>query len=187
MDAFLHTDQSQAAVSFRLFDIEADPAVLYVKDQAATFQHVLSPGSGKEADGRARLIFHQYGKEYFLATVSHRTSSSTYDCPESKEKKRLADASPNQKLKLVTVFSNGNVSTAGHQELRFYRVELSNDESIPAEIYCFCSQGYERGDSSWVTAALRTALAPYPLKLVDWSFYLVLPLDWSPLVTEAMA
>jgi len=116
MDAFLHTDQSQAAVSFRLFDIEADPAVLYVKDQAATFQHVLSPGSGKEADGRARLIFHQYGKEYFLATVSHRTSSSTYDCPESKEKKRLADASPNQKLKLVTVFSNGNVSTAGHQE-----------------------------------------------------------------------
>jgi len=72
-----------------------------VKDQAAAFQHVQPARSRMEADGRVRLLFHHYGHEYFLATVSDGTSSSTYDCPESNEEKRLGDAGPNAQLKLV--------------------------------------------------------------------------------------
>src|ERR1700750_1810580 len=41
-----------------------------LRDQKAAFEHVLPAGSKKEADGRMRLIFHRYGKEYFLAVVS---------------------------------------------------------------------------------------------------------------------
>ena len=78
-----------------------------VKDQAAAFQHVQPARSRMEADGRVRLLFHHYGHEYFLATVSDGTSSSTYDCPESNEEKRLGDAGPNAQLKLVTALSAG--------------------------------------------------------------------------------
>jgi len=84
-----------------------------VKDRSAAFQHVQIARSGTEADGRARLIFHHYGSDYFLATVSDGTSSSTYDCPKSKEEKRLADASPKPQLKLVAVQSSDNPSAAG--------------------------------------------------------------------------
>ena len=83
-----------------------------VKSQAAAFQQVQPAQTRKEANGRVRLVFHQYGKEYFLATVSDGNSSSTYDWPESKAEKRLADASPKKQLKLVTVLSNGNVPAA---------------------------------------------------------------------------
>lgn len=84
-----------------------------VKDKAAAFQHVQPARSRKEAVGRVRLLFHQYGNEYFLATVSDGTSSSTYDCPESKAEKQLADAGPKSRLKLVTVLSAGKHSGPG--------------------------------------------------------------------------
>ena len=84
-----------------------------VKSQAAAFQPVRSARSRKEADGRVRIVFHQYGNEYFLATVSDGTSRSTYDCQESKEEKRLANASPKPQLKLATVLSTSNTSGAG--------------------------------------------------------------------------
>jgi hypothetical protein len=83
-----------------------------LNSQAPTFQHVQSARSRKEANGRVRLIFHRYGHEYFLATVSNGTSISTYDCLESKEEKRLADASPRPQLTVVSVLSDGNVLAA---------------------------------------------------------------------------
>ena len=89
------------------------PADLVRAHHAAAFQHVQLGRSGKEANGRVTLIFNRYGKEYFLATVSDGTSSSTYDCPESNEEKRLADAGPKSQLKLVTVLSTGSPSGPG--------------------------------------------------------------------------
>jgi hypothetical protein len=73
-------------------------------------------------------------------------------------------------------------ATAFSQEPKFYRVELTANDSIPATIRFFCSQGYDRGACLHDLAALRKALAPYPLQLLgEWSFYLVLAPDWKPL------
>jgi ketosteroid isomerase-like protein len=80
-----------------------------VKSQAAALQHVQSARLRKEADGRVRLIFHRYGSEYFLATVSNGMENSTYDCPQSRQEKRLADTSPRPQLTVVSVLSDGNV------------------------------------------------------------------------------
>jgi hypothetical protein len=41
-----------------------------VKSHNAAFQHVQPAHSTKGADGRAKVVFHRYGKEYFLAMVS---------------------------------------------------------------------------------------------------------------------
>jgi hypothetical protein len=84
-----------------------------VNSQAAAFQRVQSARSRKQADGRVRLIFHHYGNEYFLAAVSGGTSNLTYDCPVSKQEKRLADASPRPQLTVVSVLSDGNIPAAG--------------------------------------------------------------------------
>ena len=80
-----------------------------VNSQAAAFQPVHPARSEEEVNGRARLIFHHYGNEYFLAAVSGGTPNSTYDCPQSKQEKRLADASPRLQLTVVSVLSNGIV------------------------------------------------------------------------------
>jgi hypothetical protein len=80
-----------------------------VNSQAAAFQHVHPARSREEVDGRVRLIFHHYGNEYFLAAVSDGTPNSTYDCPQSKQEKRLLDASPRPQLTVVSVLSDGNV------------------------------------------------------------------------------
>jgi hypothetical protein len=68
------------------------------------------------------------------------------------------------------------------QDPKFYRIELSVGDSIPATIHFFCNQGYNRQDCLHDVAELRKALAPYPLELLgEWSFYLVLAPDWKPL------
>ena len=49
-------------------------------------------------------------------------------------------------------------------------------------IHFFCSEGYDKDECLRDVAALRKALAPYPLRLLgEWSFYLVLAPDWKPL------
>jgi len=83
-----------------------------LKNKVAAFEHVQSAHSRDEADGRVRLIFHQYDNEYFLAVVSDGSWQSTYDIQTSKEEKRLADASPSKQLKVVSVLVNGTVQTA---------------------------------------------------------------------------
>jgi hypothetical protein len=83
-----------------------------LQSQAAAFEHVEAAHSQKEANGRMRLIFHRYGSEYFLATVSDGSWQSTYDLRPSKEEKQLADASPMPHLKVVSVLANGTVPTS---------------------------------------------------------------------------
>ena len=74
------------------------------------------------------------------------------------------------------------VPIAQTQEPKFYRVQLTADSSIPEAIHFFCSQGYDREECLHDVAALRKALAPYPLRLLgEWSFYLVLAPDWKAL------
>jgi hypothetical protein len=75
------------------------------------------------------------------------------------------------------------VATAAQtQQPKFYRVEFAANDSIPVTIHFFCSQGYDKEECLRDTAALRKALAPYPLQLLgEWSFYLVLAPDWKPL------
>jgi hypothetical protein len=83
-----------------------------LKNKVAGFEHVQSAQSRDEADGRVRLIFHQYDNEYFLTVVSDGSWQSTYDIRTSKEEKRLADASPSKQLKVVSVLVNGTVQAA---------------------------------------------------------------------------
>lgn len=83
-----------------------------VQDQAAAFEHVQPARSRNEADGRLKLTFRRYGSEYFLAVVSDGSWQSTYDLRQSKEEKRLADASPMPHLKVVSVLANGTVQAA---------------------------------------------------------------------------
>ena len=83
-----------------------------VGSQAAAFEHAQAARSKKEADGRVRVIFNRYGGEYFLATVSDGSWASTYDLRESKQEKRLADASPRPQLKVVSVLANSTVQPA---------------------------------------------------------------------------
>jgi hypothetical protein len=71
---------------------------------------------------------------------------------------------------------------AQSQEPRFYRVEFSADGAIASSIHFFCSEGYDKDECLHDVAALRKALAPYPLRLLgEWSFYLVLAPAWKPL------
>jgi len=73
-------------------------------------------------------------------------------------------------------------TTAITQEPKFYLVELTTNDSISATIHFLCSQGYDRQDCLHDVAALRKALAPYPLELLgEWSFYLVQAPEWKPL------
>src|SRR5215469_17357648 len=68
------------------------------------------------------------------------------------------------------------------QEPKFYRVELAAADSLPQSLHFFCAQGYDQQECRQDVAALRKALAPYPLQLLgEWSFYLVLAPDWKPL------
>jgi hypothetical protein len=83
-----------------------------LKDQAASFEHAL-PASSKEADGRAKVVFHRYGSEYFLSLVSTGSRESTYCFQMSKEERRIADASQRPKLNVVSVLVNGTIQTAG--------------------------------------------------------------------------
>src|ERR1700746_1278294 len=80
-------------------------------NKVAGLEHVQSAQTRDEADGRVRLIFHRYDNEYFLAVVSDGSWQSTYDIQTSKVEKRLADASPNKQLKVVSVLVNGTVQT----------------------------------------------------------------------------
>lgn len=79
------------------------------KTQSSAFEHVKPAQSRTEADGRARLVFHRYGNEYFLTEVTDGSIQSTYDFRESNEEKRLADVTPRPELKIVSVLSNGTV------------------------------------------------------------------------------
>jgi len=86
-------------------------------------------------------------------------------------------------VKLVALFAVLlAAASALTQEPKFYRVEFAPVDSIPQSVHFFCSQGYDREDCRRDVAALRKALAQYPLELLgEWSFYMVLAPEWKPL------
>jgi len=69
------------------------------------------------------------------------------------------------------------------QNLKFYSVRLQPGGPTPPTIHFFCGNGYDKDECLKDIAALRKAIAPYPLQLLgDWSYYLVMAGDWKPLV-----
>ena len=70
-----------------------------VKDQSSAFEHVQPPQSRKEADGHLRVVFHRYGSEYFLATVStgHISRPTTCGCRKKRSGLRTQVQGPNLK------------------------------------------------------------------------------------------
>ena len=68
----------------------------------AALVSVLS-GSSKDVNGHARLVFHRYDDQYFLAFVSEGSLDSTFNVYTSKEETQLANASPQKPVTIVSV------------------------------------------------------------------------------------
>ena len=83
-----------------------------VENQASALEHVQPAGSSKEVDGRARAVFHRYGKSYFLAAVSDGSWQSTYDFDKSNKEAELIAQDPTRQPQVVTALSNGTVVSA---------------------------------------------------------------------------
>ena len=72
-----------------------------------------------------------------------------------------------------------------NQNLKFFRVNPPDDGLTPNSIHFLCSQDYDKVECLKDVAALRNALAPYPLQLLgEWSYYLVMASDWKELVSS---
>jgi hypothetical protein len=87
-------------------------ALRNVEDQTAAFEHVQPARSRKAADGRARAVFHRYGRAYFLAAISDGSWQSTYDLGRSNKEEQLTSQSPARQPEVVSALSNGTVVTA---------------------------------------------------------------------------
>ena len=72
------------------------------ENHTATFVDVL-PASSKDGNGHARIVFHRYGDQYFLAIVSEGSRDSTFGVYTSKEETQLANASPQKPVTTVSV------------------------------------------------------------------------------------
>ena len=83
-----------------------------LEDQASAIEHVHPAFSAKEADGRARTVFHRYGGVYFLAAISDGSWQSTYDFGRSNKEKELAGNSPMRQPEVVSVLSRPTAVTA---------------------------------------------------------------------------
>lgn len=75
-------------------------------------------GSSKDANGHARVVFHRYDDQYFLAFVSEGSVDSTFSAYTSKEETQLANASPQKPVTIVSVVpSRGTLqATASSQK-----------------------------------------------------------------------
>jgi len=75
-------------------------------------------GSSKDVNGHARVVFHRYDDQYFLAFVSEGSLDSTFSAYTSKEETQLANASPQKPVTIVSVVpSRGTLqATASSQK-----------------------------------------------------------------------
>jgi hypothetical protein len=73
------------------------------ENHIATFVDVLPASSTKDNNSHARLVFHRYGDQYFLAIVSEGSLDSTFSVYTSKEETQLANASPQKPVTTVSV------------------------------------------------------------------------------------
>jgi hypothetical protein len=55
-------------------------------------------------------VFHRYGSQYFLATVSNGSWESTYDFKTSSAEKQLAQTSARKPMMTVSVDPEGTVA-----------------------------------------------------------------------------
>jgi hypothetical protein len=73
------------------------------ENHAAAIVSVLPARSSKDGNGHARVVFHRYADQYFLAFVSEGSSGSTFGVYTSKEETQLANASPQKPVTIVSV------------------------------------------------------------------------------------
>ena len=73
------------------------------ENHTATLVGVLPASSSKDGNGYARVVFHRYGDQYFLAIVSEGSLDSTFGVYTSKEETQLANASPQKPVTTVSV------------------------------------------------------------------------------------
>jgi hypothetical protein len=85
-------------------------------DHTSAFESVRPAQSRKEGNGRVRLVFHRFGDQYFLASVSSGQWESTYDFKISKEEERLAYESPRKPVITVSVAPSGAVQIAASSQ-----------------------------------------------------------------------
>ncbi len=83
-----------------------------VENQASALEHVRPAGSSKEAGGRARAVFHRYGKSYFLVAISDGSWQSTYDFDRSNKEAELIAKDRTRQPEVVTAPANGTVVAA---------------------------------------------------------------------------
>ncbi|HXT25260.1 MAG TPA: hypothetical protein VN749_10580 [Candidatus Eisenbacteria bacterium] len=81
-------------------------------NQTAGFETVTPALSRKEGDRRARVLFHRYDNEYFLAFISDGSRESAYDFQMSKEEMHLANANPRKPVTIVSITPNGTSEVA---------------------------------------------------------------------------
>jgi hypothetical protein len=73
------------------------------ENRTAASVSVLPASSHKYGNGHARVVFHRYGSQYFLAIVSDGSLDSTFGVYTSKEETQLANASPQKPETTVSV------------------------------------------------------------------------------------
>ena len=83
---------------------------------------------------------------------------------------------------LIAVLFAACAAQTHNPDLKFKRVNPPDDGLTPKSIHFECSQDYDNLDCLKDVAALRKALAPYPLQLLgEWTYYLVMASDWKEL------
>ena len=73
------------------------------ENRTAASVSVLPASSHKYGDGHARVVFHRYGSQYFLAIVSEGPLDSTFGVYTSKEETQFANTSPQKPVTTVSV------------------------------------------------------------------------------------
>ena len=88
------------------------------ENHVAVLVSVLPASSSKDGNGHARVVFHRYDDQYFLAFVSEGSLDSTFNVYTSKEETQLANASPQKPVTIVSVVpSRGTLqATASSQK-----------------------------------------------------------------------
>ena len=82
------------------------------ENRSAASVSVLPASSHKYGDGHARVVFHRYGGQYFLAIISEGSLDSTFGVYTSKEEMQLANANPQKPVTTVSVVpSRGALQT----------------------------------------------------------------------------
>jgi hypothetical protein len=73
------------------------------ENRVAALVSVLPTRPRKDGNGHARLVFHRYDDQYFLALICEGSSGSTFGVNTSKQETQLANASPRKPVTIVSV------------------------------------------------------------------------------------